>query len=198
MNETGKPFCRIANPKRSRTYPLSADARSVVPVFARTAPRAGGERSRSSSVPLMPAIGSDAQNGLRRSTSFHTATSSVASARAVSRSESDRPDPSTIRTPRSGTPAAARSRRAIAAPAAVVPPSPTSAPITFSSISAAKLSLSRSISASTSGRDSDSTCASASAASGARPSAAAPAVTPCVRNSRLNAPAAARAGCTAT
>ena len=66
-----------------------------------------------------------------------------------------------MRTPASGMPAAARSRTTTAAPAAVVPPAPTSAPSVLRIISAAKLSLSRSIPASTAGSGSDSTCASA-------------------------------------
>ena len=41
----------------------SAEARSVVPVFARTLPRAGGCRMRSSSVPVRPATGSACHRG---------------------------------------------------------------------------------------------------------------------------------------
>ena len=152
---------------------------------------------RSSSVPLTPATGSAAQNGFRRSTSFQATTSSVASARAVSRSSSDRPEPSNMRTPASGTPASARSRNTMRTPSPVVPASPASAPSSFRISSAMKLSLSRSISFSTSGNGSDSICASPYAPAGARPTATAPAVIPCRSRMRRSWPAAASAGCRA-
>ena len=76
--------------------------------------RAGG----AASVPLSPATGSAARRSARSAGSFQISTSSAASSRAVTRSSRESPEPSTIRTPASGTPAARRSRRVTAAPAA--------------------------------------------------------------------------------
>src|SRR5206468_2548647 len=75
--------------------------------------------------------------------------------RAVMRSARDRPEPSTIRTPVSGTPASRRVSVTTAAPAADVPPAPTSAPSAFRISSAKKLSLARSIAVSTTGSGSE-------------------------------------------
>ena len=63
------------------------------------------------------------------------------SAAAVTRSWRDRPEPSTIRTPASGTPRAASSRRMTMQPALVVPAPRIAAPRCLTSISAKKLSL---------------------------------------------------------
>ena len=82
----------------------------MVPVFARTAPCAGPSSSRCWSVPETPATGSAFQRTSRRSGSRQLSRSSEVTARAVRRSSSDRPEPSTIWTPASGTPAAARLR----------------------------------------------------------------------------------------
>src|SRR5205807_1786160 len=83
-------------------------ARAVVPVVARTAPRAGARSIRSSSVPLIPATGSAAQTSCLRSVSLQAYVSSSEIARAVRRSSSESPEPSTMRTPTCGMPAAAR------------------------------------------------------------------------------------------
>ena len=64
------------------------------------------------------------------------------SACAVSRSSSESPEPSAIRTPASGTPMLPSRSRTAAAPAAVLPWFPYKAPSSFSSSSAVKLSLS--------------------------------------------------------
>ena len=97
---------------------------------------------------------------------------------AVSRSRSERPEPSAITTPASGMFASASTRRTTAAPAAVVPPAPDSAPRSLSSISARKLSLSRSMTAITLRSVADSLVASSVAVSGARPTPTGPVVTP--------------------
>ena len=64
---------------------------------------------------------------------------------AVRRSRRDRPEPSTMRTPAIGTPAFASVWVTTEAPAALVPRSSTTAPSSFSSTSAVKLSLFRSM-----------------------------------------------------
>ena len=81
--------------------------------------RAGRLSRRCSSVPLSPATGSTACTIVRSVRSSQITTSRAASSRAVTRSERESPEPSTIRTPSSGTPASLRSRLVTAAPAAV-------------------------------------------------------------------------------
>ena len=107
-----------------------------MPVFARTTPRAGRLRIRCSSVPVSPATGRAGTTYGRRSGSSHIVRRRVASAPVVQRSISDRPEPSTMRTPERGTPAAVSSRRVTASPAAAEPPLPCTAPTSFISISA--------------------------------------------------------------
>ena len=92
-------------------------------------------------MPAAPATGSAAQTTGRSVGLFQIRTRSEVSSRAVTRSSRERPEPSAIRTPASGTPAARRSRRDHPAPAAVVPRPTRLAPIAFSTISAVKLSL---------------------------------------------------------
>ena len=94
-----------------------------------------------SSVPGSPATASEFQTTFRIVGSFQISTSRVASSRAVTRSSRERPDPSAMRTPATGTPALRRSRRTTSAPAAVVPWPTACKPIAFSTISAVKLSL---------------------------------------------------------
>ena len=76
---------------------------------------------RSSSVPSTPAIGSEEKNGPRTVGSRQAETSSSPRARAVARSCRESPEPSTMRTPASGTSRASSSRRMTMQPALVVP-----------------------------------------------------------------------------
>ena len=103
--------------------------------------RASGRRaSPSGRRPAATRAARDAPRG--RSTS---SVRSEASASGVSRSSSESPEPSTRRTPVSGTPACASSPVTTPTPAAVVPLSACTAPSSLTSISAVKLSLTRSI-----------------------------------------------------
>ena len=105
----------------------------VVPVFARTRPNAGryceavARACRSCRPPRASLARRASPSGRSRSRRAATASS-----RAVTRFERDRPEPSTTRTPASGTPAIARSRRTTEAPAADVPLPITSRPIALS------------------------------------------------------------------
>ena len=101
---------------------------------------------RSCSVPVRPATGSEASSSRRTSRSFHIAESSETSAfggqpveqrepRAVDEPDAGERDAGLLRAGRSITPT----------PAAVVPRPACTAPSSFTSISAVKLSLTRSI-----------------------------------------------------
>ena len=79
---------------------------------------------RSESVPERPATGSDEMSSSRTPGSSHITVSKDTSAVDVIRSSSDSPDPSTTRTPSSGTPACSSSPVTTPAPAAVVPREP--------------------------------------------------------------------------
>ena len=150
---------------------------------------------RFSSVPLIPATGSDAMSEGRSVGSDHMVWRRATSALAVSRSSCERPEPSTIRTPASGIEASPSSFITTAAPAAEVPMFICTAPSSFSSISAVKLSLSRFIQRTIDCSAADSTEASVTASSPATPSVARPGTaTPALRSAARNASAAASAG----
>ena len=99
-----------------------------------------------------------------------------------------------MRTPESGMPPAARSRRTTAAPAAVVPLPSTSPPIVFNTISAVKLSLSASIAYSRCESRREWTVPSVTALAGAFARIAPRASTPCWRSSWSKSAAAASRG----
>ena len=166
----------------------------MVPVLAWTFPRAGGVRMRSWSVPLMPAIGRAAVKYGRTSGSAQAARRMPASARVVSRSSDERPEPSTSRTPAIGTPASTSVDRTIAAPPAAVPGCPLSAPICLRSISAVKLSLTRPIQATICESGGDWTDASTESLSRAVPRPAPPTETPTWRSALRKSSAPASAG----
>ena len=84
----------------------------------------------------MPANGSARTTGPRRTGFVHASRTIDASARTVSLSARDKPEPSTIRTPSSGTPASASVSSTTSAPFRLVPAPRTSAPSSFSRISA--------------------------------------------------------------
>ncbi len=112
-----------------------------MPVLPRTAP--ARFRRRSSSVPLRPVTAKDARNEGPICVSEIPARSTPARARAVRRSSDESPEPSTIRTPSVGMPAARIAETTTRPPAALEPGPPSSVPSCLSTISAAKLSLSR-------------------------------------------------------
>ncbi len=91
---SGRPRNRRA-PTRCRSSPSSRERH-------RSRRRSACGRA---SVPVRPATGSDESSSRRTSTSFHIVVRSDASASGVIRSSSERPEPSTSRTPVSGTPA---------------------------------------------------------------------------------------------
>jgi hypothetical protein len=146
------------------------------------------------SVPVSPATASELVTIVRRLELFQKTRSKLDSARAVTRSSRDSPEPSTIRAPESGTPAAARSRRTIEAPVAVEPMPAPSAPIAFSTISAVKLSLSAFISRSSTDNLCERMLASSVVFARARPTTASRASIPCARSIWSKSAAAARAG----
>ena len=113
---------------------------SVVPVFACTRPRTGARRRFI--VPLTPATGSTRTNPDRTAGSVHAICRSETSDVAVSRFSNESPEPSTRRTPPSGTPSVRSTAVTAAAPRALVPGPPVCAPSCLRSISAVKLSLS--------------------------------------------------------
>ena len=116
------------------------------------------------------------------------------SARAVRRSRRESPDPSTMRTPATGTPATRSSSRTTRAPAALEPIPSTLAPSSLRSISDTKLSLSRFILLTIATSGSERSWASGRPFAGARPVVIRPAtVTPRRASASLNERAAAPA-----
>ena len=151
-------------------HPLSPATPSSDPVLALILPAAGVFTKRRCSVPLPPATG----RALSRAPPSPELSSSFWRRSQVTRSERSRPDPSAAVSSSAGSPVSDRWRRTTSRPAAVDPAPPNRLPSSFTSISAARLSLCWSVSPTTSVRGGDSIDVTVTVPAGATPSAAGP------------------------